>query len=75
MSAMHTPGPWRIEPNEGRFCWSQINGDGWGSLAQVCTRLVGDDFDHPEGVANARLIAAAPELYEALENAVNALES
>lgn len=50
-----TPGPWHVGPHyktdvESRF----------GRIAQV------GQLNAPEAIANARLIAAAPELYDAL---------
>lgn len=51
MSAAHTPGPWRVSGK------ATING-GRGWIASVSTL---------NRNANARLIAAAPELLEALE--------
>lgn len=64
MSAMWTPGPWRAFENE-------HTGESWvipnagGMLVAQCN--VRNPFD-PEQMANARLIAAAPDLYAALEN-------
>lgn len=57
---LHTPGPWHVE---GQY----IHGpDGNRFLA-----VAGDG----EGIANARLIAAAPELLAALEDQVNCWEA
>ncbi len=50
-----TPGPWRHEPYEGSHESAII-----GNLYQIAT-VQYDDFEH----ANARLIAAAPELLAA----------
>lgn len=60
----HTPGPWRY----GRHIdgYRSIDADGWNSLALVI-EFDEDDNADPEGIANAFLIAAAPDLYEALE--------
>ena len=63
ISASFTPGPWRehshrqIGPDAGIVCevWSAI---GWGDAAIQ------------EADANVRLIAAAPELYQALQVAL-----
>lgn len=75
--AKHTPGPWRLDN-------SAMPGDGWGArddessieiarirhdtfdALEVYGRRVRDDY--AEHRANARLIAAAPELLEALED-------
>jgi hypothetical protein len=67
----HTP-EWKLETASRHddinptLC-HRISGKNWAGFALVVTRLDGDDFDHPEGIANARLIAAAPELLAALE--------
>lgn len=71
----HTPGPWKVEqPAEGRPSYSAVSSWHWRELALVVTRMHGADADHPEGLANARLIAAAPDLLSALRNAVWILE-
>ena len=60
-----TKGSW-----EAFFC---AIGCGEDLIATVAPRPVSnqsDDFDLDEGMANARLIAAAPELYEALKKVV-----
>jgi hypothetical protein len=67
MTTAHTPGPWR-----------QGNGYYWGEGYAICgdhgivAGVVGKGYPcglgrHPESDANARLIAAAPELLAALE--------
>lgn len=59
----HTPGPWEIHPyadNEG-----DIHG-GDGKL--VCMMREGDTAPEDDWSADARLIAAAPELLAALKN-------
>lgn len=61
----HTPGPWHARPRPPQNINSEHNGDPF-------TIASGEMFvaaikTHPESEANARLIAAAPELLEALE--------
>lgn len=59
MSAAHTPGPWR---SSGTHVWSEAAKDR-GNVAEC------EDFEcstDAERAANARLIAAAPEMLEAL---------
>jgi len=68
MSAQHTPGPWgatnahtgptfwRVEP----FSADYLN-DGW---------VIANEIHGPDGEANARLIAASPDLYEALASLI-----
>ena len=61
----HTKGPWHQTDNKKRTA-IYINGEGWGQLAKVWVRLEGSDTDSEEGVCNANLITAAPELLSAL---------
>lgn len=49
----HTPSPWIMDGNGFSNSWN-ISGD-----VSVC--------DVPENIANARLISAAPEMYEFIE--------
>jgi len=65
----HTPGPWQLHsPTEG----DPITGDGsyciTGPDGGVIADIVPKDWHETPG--NARLIASAPELLEALENAL-----
>jgi hypothetical protein len=69
--AKHTPGPWYWSDNyptlDGRSNWSLIGADGYGVLC--CDGVE----NSPQGLndnKNADLIAAAPELLEALKHAV-----
>ena len=74
MTTQHTPGPWTIkffrsiEPNHALIC-----AEDWHDFASVVVRFCGDDTDDATGLANARLIAAAPEMLEALKEAKNGL--
>lgn len=54
----HTPGPWEKEPEAGRGAWIKGANDEWAALA------CGDTDESAR--ANAHLIAAAPDLLEAL---------
>jgi hypothetical protein len=63
----HTPGPWHIwVSDEGAFVLSSNAGD---YSMVIAKRDVGTP-NPAEGIANALLIAAAPELLEALKHAV-----
>ena len=65
----HTPGPWKIgaPPPNGE----QTIGTEAGMMVAVATTGVGME---EETLANARLIAAAPDLLEALIEMTNALD-
>lgn len=62
--AKHTPGPWVVDP-----CWDILGStdDGNGMVCQITT----DAVPRAEAIANARLIAAAPETTDALRKLVN----
>jgi hypothetical protein len=63
----HTPGPWAI--SSGDFILQNhaaVDAPKHGALALVVWKMEDDELS-PECEANARLIAAAPDLLEALE--------
>jgi hypothetical protein len=70
----HTPAPWKIEParlfgDENKFGVAISNGKDRDQFAFVYTKLSDDGIeieDSEELESNAQLIAAAPELLEAL---------
>lgn len=66
MMSKHTPGEWRVRNNSvgGPFVSSDS-----GTIADVrtCGGIHVGGPQHPETMANARLIAAAPDLLEACE--------
>lgn len=64
----HTPGPWTIDL--GNVIKAS---DSRESIAMI-RWFIADSFDETEGQANARLIAAAPELLEAGEQVVELIE-
>lgn len=68
MSAQHTPGPWEVWPyGDPRVVNSEI---GW----TIYTIEDPAPADLPTHLANARLIAAAPDMKEALTWALAELE-
>jgi uncharacterized protein YgbK (DUF1537 family) len=77
MNPKHTPGPWRIEwPTRG-FNGFIIHGPDVDSAEMVSLRKSGDDYraTDEKQEANARLIAASPDLLEAAQGLLTALES
>lgn len=76
MSAAHTPGPWASLPEEVDKPYIRIRGTRLGGRYKVANVItpVYDGVHEREAIetrANARLIAAAPELLEALELIAN----
>ena len=65
-TATHTPGPWKFDGGE---VWAP-QGRGPDHAANVC-KMTGDSQSR---AANASLIAAAPELLEALRRMVDMFE-
>jgi hypothetical protein len=62
-----TPGPWTLEEREcGGYRLEDIDGSHIAYLER--TQFV-DERDDPEQEANCKLIASAPELYDALDTA------
>ncbi len=60
----HTPGPWRLEgPDNFSYHLTDQNGE---HIAYLNKSRYVDNRQDVEADANARLIAAAPEMYEAL---------
>jgi hypothetical protein len=75
MGAQHTPGPWELKPPEEGVPYRRIRGTRLGArfkIANVQAPQIFTAYDplqvseDNESEANARLIAAAPELLEAL---------
>lgn len=72
--AAHTPGPWRLVETAGRFD-TRVNGylikygpvGNWLAHVEACGNAALDNE------ANARLIAAAPDMLEALRDALGTL--
>jgi len=71
MNAQHTPGPWQIGPEFLERCGAfklhgrPISGGGK-AIARVWSGSDRRLFEQPDDEANARLIAAAPDLLSAL---------
>lgn len=70
-AAKHTPGPWRVNDNPmamSEYCiLAESRGTGFGASVATANQREGYNSLSPEEAkANASLIAAAPELLEAL---------
>jgi hypothetical protein len=67
----HTPGPWRVGAPGPNGCHTV------GTEGGLMTAMVAHSINHPEqasqAIADARLIAAAPELLEALQAILNSV--
>ncbi len=69
---MHTPGPWKVSRGSGNS--EQVISVDAADHA-ICRIIVNNGARRlPEAPANARLIAAAPKLLEALEAIINIAE-
>jgi hypothetical protein len=68
--AKHTPGPWRIDP-DATFIGDHYVGTDAADIALMASWSLELE---PEQWANARLIAAAPELVEVAPDAADLLE-
>jgi hypothetical protein len=77
MTTQHTPGPWKVVPNRtaGDNLFSIGTTDDQHTLADVWFSPAEGKGWHEVDAANARLIAAAPELLIALQNCSKALEA
>lgn len=79
MDAKHTPGPWRVSEQSPTIIKQDMRmiGNESGVLIGSASGYTGSGFfpTDEEAVANARLIAAAPELLEALEEVMSMLGS
>lgn len=66
----HTPGPWFYRP-DGTGCAAHVEGqsiEGYNYCIATCNESYSDAINYPTAQANARLVAAAPELLAALED-------
>jgi len=68
-----TPGPWSCRPDYKNHY--KIDGPEWAEFASVVVRFNTHDEDTPIGVANAHVLAAARDLYEALDHWIFFIES
>lgn len=62
-----TPGPWRVSEKRGDLIDIRHNSNGIGAISLNLAHVVARQSWLKEAEANAKLIAAAPELLEALQ--------
>jgi len=67
LKTSHTPGPWRYDKVDGHVFGGHAKTPGEAWIADPHC----DDLDVGERESNARLIAAAPDLLEALQEAAD----
>ena len=72
-SAGFTPGPWSLTDRGDLLRIREEASDAVIATTDNGGHPVEEIFDHEQQVANARLIAAAPDLYTALEDCVERL--
>lgn len=75
----HTPGPWSVSNGQVMSEYAikaECRGSGFGSSVAIVTQRDGQNpLPHDEAMANARLIAAAPELLDALRGMLAIVEN
>lgn len=73
MEVKHTPGPWKVCVGNAGSIFGDLNNDAHNGdnpyIGEVAG--IGVDKDIPECTANAQLIAAAPDMFEAIQCALN----
>lgn len=61
-----TPGPWELT-GPTKKGYRHLSANKWSSFAKVVTVFEGHEIESTEGLANAHLIAAAPEMLDFIE--------
>lgn len=64
----HTPGPWMIQSATRNYDNFKIEAEGWGIITNI-------EDNSNESESNARLIAAAPEMLEALKDLLSEFDA
>jgi len=76
MGNKHTPGPWGIEQTIHRNWIGQVRIDGKvGEIVAITDRIGLKEHIKERNDANAKLIAAAPEMLKALEGVLDSIEA
>lgn len=66
-----TPGPWRVSEKRGDLIDIRHNSNGIGAISLNLAHVVARQSWLKEAEANAKLIAASPELLEALQETIH----
>lgn len=65
-TAKHTPGPWTMDDHQAGDCYAYVIPGSGSILGTICRVDISWD-SYGQSIADARLIAAAPDLLEALQ--------
>lgn len=74
MKTKFTKGKWEAIQLKGRFAPKEIEISSPENYGWICRVATNEVMSKKEGEANARLIVAAPELFEELQNCIIALK-
>jgi hypothetical protein len=66
----HTPGPWTLTRSK-KQNKAFLSGSGWGRFCRIWVRIRGCIEDDATGIANTKLITAAPELLTLAQHIVD----
>ena len=71
METKFTKGPWVFEYPRKKRHYAKVSANDWSHFAKVVVRIEGIKEFSEEGLANAKLITAAPDLFKALIDITN----
>lgn len=73
----HTKGPWIVNNTifDGAICRWHIASHKYGSAYPICEHVFEGKPSSEEQIANARLIAAAPDLFDAISNLLDGIDT
>lgn len=74
METKFTEGSWSIKMPKKHKHYAKISGSGWRDFAKIVVQFEGEDYYYEEGLANAKLISAAPDLLDVTLEFIHAIE-
>lgn len=74
MNTAYTPGPWHVEPQQDGYSWEICTSSPGAWLMFLRSTREATSDERSEDFANARLMAAAPELLDALQKAHHTID-